>query len=162
MRIDRAEFAGSQPSSRTCETCRRAGRKYCFTMRSSWTGARAGMHHFILNDAGIKGMAGDVVEVGFDVGENFLARGKSRAKELPNRGGQAAEDLIEDRAVKGFFVFEVVVEQGFVDLAARAMASMRAPATPSRENSRTAACRMAARLCSGRPREPRRGLGWRA
>src|SRR5580704_18164703 len=38
------------------------------------------------------------------------------------------------------------------------MASMRAPATPSRENSRTAACRMAARLSSGRPREPRRGL----
>src|SRR5690348_5660396 len=38
------------------------------------------------------------------------------------------------------------------------MASVRAPATPSRENSCTAASRMAARLSSGRPREPNRGL----
>jgi hypothetical protein len=42
--------------------------------------------------------------------------------------------------------------------AARAMASVRAPATPSRENSRTAACRMAARVSWGRPREPGRDL----
>src|SRR5580704_8634269 len=38
------------------------------------------------------------------------------------------------------------------------MASVRAPATPSRANSRTAARRIAARLCSGHPREPMRDL----
>src|SRR5579864_9123007 len=38
------------------------------------------------------------------------------------------------------------------------MASVRAPATPSRANSRMAACKMASRLSSGRPREPRRDL----
>src|ERR1700674_142857 len=38
------------------------------------------------------------------------------------------------------------------------MASVLAPATPSCANSRTAACKIAARLCSGRPRDPRRDL----
>src|SRR5262249_35667887 len=40
---------------------------------------------------------------------------------------------------------------------ARAIASVRAPAIPSRANSRTAACKMAVRVSSGRPRDPRRG-----
>jgi len=55
-------------------------------------------------------MAGDVIEMRPDIGENFFPRRKRLFECRTDRLGQSAENLVEDGAVKRLFVFEVVIE----------------------------------------------------
>jgi len=86
---------------------------YDVSQMSGFTAPRS-HHHFTLHDRGVQGMAGDVVKVRARISQDFVARRKVFRQGLTHAGDQASENMVEDRSVEGLFIFEIVVEQGFI------------------------------------------------
>ena len=72
-------------------------------------------HKFTLYNPRQPRVASQVIEVRTDVGEVLLLRRQIQFQHVEDALCETCENMVQHRAVERFFVFEVVVEQRFID-----------------------------------------------
>src|SRR5271165_3626874 len=72
-------------------------------------------HHLALHQLGINLVGGDEIEICAYVSHDFLAWRQIAVERMEDPGLHPRKRMVEDRAVEGLFVLEVVIKEGLVD-----------------------------------------------